>query len=75
MNNWLLSRKARSLWIAVGVGVVYGLIARLAFYYPAWENLFTVMTCGFIFLMPAALGYLTVRFLHAPRLWQRIVLP
>jgi hypothetical protein len=77
MKNWLFSRKARGLWLAVAAGVAYGLVARLAFYgaTPAWENLFTTMTCGFIFLMPAALGYLTVRFLHAPRLWQRIVLP
>ncbi len=75
MKNWLLSRKARGLWIAVGVGVAYGLLARLAFYYPAWQELFTVMTCGFIFLMPAALGYLTLRFVQEPRLWQRIVLP
>ncbi|MCB0184908.1 MAG: hypothetical protein KDE31_11615 [Caldilineaceae bacterium] len=77
MKNWLFSHKARGLWLAVAAGVLYGLAARLAFYgaNPAWENLFTTMTCGFIFLMPAALGYLTVRFLHAPRLWQRIVLP
>lgn len=75
MRNWLLSRKARGLWIAVGVGIAYGLLARLAFYSPAWQELFTVMTCGFIFLMPAALGYLTLRFVREPRLWQRIILP
>ena len=77
MISWLVSRKARGLWIAVAVGVIYGLLARLAFYHPnpAWENLFTVMTCGFIFLMPAALGYLTLRFVSEPALWQRIVLP
>ena len=75
MKHWLVSRKATGLWIAVGVGVVYGLIARLAFYYSAWQDLFTVMTCGFIFLMPAALGYLTLRFVANPNIWQRILLP
>lgn len=75
MTNWIFRRKARGLWLAVGVGVLYGLVARMAFYNSAWEGLFAVMTCGFIFLMPAALGYLALRFVQEPKLWQRIVLP
>jgi len=75
MKAWLLSRKAYGLWLAIGAGVIYGLLARLAFYHQILENLFTVMTCGFIFLMPAALGYITLRFVQEPKLWQRIILP
>ncbi len=75
MQKWFVKRPMRGIYVAIAAGLVYGLLARLAFYRSDWQELFAVMTCGFIFLMPAALGYLTLYFVRVPKLWQRIVLP
>lgn len=58
----ILSREFRTPVIAVGVGLLYGLLSRLAFGSqpgPLREYL-GVMTVGFIFLVPLAIGAITV---------------
>jgi len=42
------------------VGILYGAVARLVFTYSKFEVYFGVMTIGFIFLVPLALGALAV---------------
>ncbi|MCB0131845.1 MAG: hypothetical protein KDD78_13385 [Caldilineaceae bacterium] len=66
---------ARALWLAIGAGVAYGLLARVFYYAQALEPLFVVMSVGFIFLMPLALGYITVSLAPPRPWWQRMLLP
>ncbi|MEZ4862767.1 MAG: hypothetical protein R3C14_15735 [Caldilineaceae bacterium] len=75
MRQRLFTQQARLYWIGIVIGVAYGLVARWAFYNPALREFFTVMTCGFIFLIPTSLGYIMLRFVKEPRWWQRLVLP
>jgi hypothetical protein len=50
----------RSALIAAAVGVAYGLSFRLLFNRHEFDKVFGVMTVGFLFLVPFAVGYLTV---------------
>lgn len=51
----------RRLFLAgFAVGLAYGLVFRLLFVHNRLEALFGVMTIGFLFVVPFALGYLTV---------------
>jgi hypothetical protein len=48
----------------IGAGILYGLVSRFLFN-SNWDRvtnqtIFAVMTLGFIFLVPFALGFLTV---------------
>ncbi len=58
------ARRRRSwLWGAIVpllVGVLHGLLARLAFGAPSLQGVFAVMTVSFIFVVPLTLGFLTV---------------
>lgn len=49
-------------WVGLAVGIVYGLAARFAFTHDRFAEMLGVMTVGFLFLMPLALGVLTVYF-------------
>lgn len=47
----------------VGLAAVYGLISHMAFSDWLWDDdLFAMLTCSFLFLMPFGLGALTVHF-------------
>lgn len=49
--------------MVVGLAAVYGLISHLAFSDWLWnDDLFAILTCSFLFLMPFGLGALTVHF-------------
>ena len=50
----------RLLLAGVAAGLFYGLFFRLVFGADRFENLFGVMSIAFIFLVPFAMGYLTV---------------
>ena len=52
--------RSRGAWIGVAVGVAYGLFARLAFGLDALGNVFGVMTLTFLFVVPVAVGFITV---------------
>jgi hypothetical protein len=68
----------RVLLIAVLIGVVYGLLARLVFGLKVFENEFGVMSASFIFLVPFGLGIATVMVGERQgrwRWWKWIVVP
>jgi uncharacterized protein YndB with AHSA1/START domain len=63
---------------AVATGVAYGLVFRVVFGLNRFEDVFGVMTIGFLFFVPAALGYVTVAVgeRHGPWGWaSRILAP
>src|ERR1700730_2973089 len=51
-----------SLWLGLAVGIVYGAGARFVFTYRRFQDVFGLMSIGFIFLVPLTLGVLTVYF-------------
>ncbi len=57
MNNPL---KDRSLLYSALAGLLYGLFCRLAFTYNWPAKLLDVMTIGFLFVMPLAVGFISV---------------
>jgi hypothetical protein len=58
----ILHKGNLSVWIGLAVGVIYGVAARLLFAHGQFSDYFAIMTLGFIFLVPLALGVLTVYF-------------
>jgi hypothetical protein len=65
----------RATFIGVLSGVAYGLAARFVFDFPRTGGAFGVMTVGFLFIVPVAIGYLTVRPLREPSLPVAIFAP
>jgi hypothetical protein len=51
-----------SLWLGLVAGILYGAGARLVFTYALFNEVFVLMSIGFIFLVPVTLGVLTVFF-------------
>lgn len=51
-----------SLWLGLAVGILYGAGARLVFTYKPFNEVFLIMSIGFIFFVPLTLGALTVYF-------------
>lgn len=77
-----MTSRNRLLLSGVGAGIVYGACARLAFGFlhrGPFETVFDVMSIAFLFLVPLALGFLTVWLGEregAPwRRWRRAVVP
>lgn len=71
--HWLFS-----VWTAVFLALLYGIVAFFAFRYPAWKDLFGLMTVAYLFLVPLVLGCMTVFFgeWRARRSWWfRIFMP
>jgi len=69
-----VTRRASLIGILLGAG--YGLLARIAVATSGLEGgLFFAMTIGFLFCVPFAMGYLTVRPVTAPSLVYRIFVP
>lgn len=46
-------------WIAIGIGTLYGVLARFVFGVDAFDGIAQVMTWGFIFFVPFAIGVIT----------------
>ncbi len=61
-----------SIYFGLAAGVVYGFILRLLFSNNHLQDYWTVMTIGFMFLFPFALGILAVYFgeTEGPRSWK-----
>lgn len=71
--DWLFS-----IWMAVFLALLYGIVAFFAFRYPAWKNVFGVMTIAYIFVVPFVIGCITVYFgeWHRRRSWWfRLLMP
>jgi hypothetical protein len=63
---------------SVILGVLYGALARVVFGWKLAETVFGVMTAGFIFAVPFALGFLVVWLGERERPWgwgSRIIMP
>jgi hypothetical protein len=62
--------------LGVLAGASYGLLARFLIRVNSWHGTpFTVMTLGFLFLVPVAMGYLTVAAIDRPTWVDRIFAP
>ena len=73
LMSWLFS-----VWMAVFLALVYGIIAFLAFRYPPWMNTFKLMTLAYLFIVPIVIGAMTVFFGELKRKrswWYRIFMP
>ena len=55
-------RLALSALSGIPVALLYGAVVRYVFGIPGVSNFLTTMTCGFLFVVPIAMGALTVRF-------------
>ena len=56
-----LSLRHRASLIGILLGAAYGVLARLMIIAGSWtQTPFVVMTLGFLFLVPVAIGYLTI---------------
>ncbi len=55
-----MPRKYRKLLIAIGIPTAYAIVLRLLFGVKDWNEIFSVMSVTFLFLLPTILGALTV---------------
>ena len=54
--------------LGIGLAVAYGLVAHYAFGEWLWQgDVAAILTCSFLFLVPLALGALTISFSPAPK--------
>jgi hypothetical protein len=60
MERLLFGVRNSAALLGVGVGLAYGLLARLMFGLDVFEGLFEVMTLSFIFIVPVIIGFVTV---------------
>lgn len=68
--------KRRAIILGVLLGASYGLLARFVIRVNTWSGTsFTVMTVGFLFLVPVAMGYLTIAAIDRPTWRERIFAP
>ena len=73
----------KQMHLGVGLGILYGLFCRVMFHGGAaavrdsvsavWFELFTIMSISFMFLVPAALGFIVVWFERGERRWARML--
>jgi hypothetical protein len=70
-----LRKQRAAIAVGIGAGFLYGIFARLAFLNTRFAIPFSLMTYGFIFVVPLAVGYLTVAPLESPGWPTRIFLP
>ena len=66
--------------LGVGLGILYGLVQRVLFHghvepfsSSAWYPVFMIMSFSFLFLVPAALGFIVVWFDRRERRWSRML--
>lgn len=55
-----MNRNFKNLLIAIGIPTLYAIVLRLAFGVKDWNELFSVMSVTFLFLLPTIVGALTV---------------
>ncbi len=68
----------KAIFIGVGLGVSYGILAQFAIRIEALNDFFGIMSLGFVFVLPFCLGAITIYFAEPPlkRLWgYRIFFP
>jgi hypothetical protein len=67
----IIYRGNLSVWIGLAAGVIYAVVARLIIASARLGEYFVIMSIGFVFLVPLALGVLTVYFgfKEKPRKW------
>ena len=63
--------RLRTWLVPVALGLTYGVVARLAFGLDATGEWFGIMTLAFIFVVPLALGALTVLWHETEPAWPR----
>jgi len=73
----------KQMHLGVGLGILYGLFCRVMFHggeaavrdsvSAVWFELFTIMSTSFMFLVPAALGFIVVWFERGERRWARML--
>ncbi len=73
----------KQMHLGVGLGILYGLFCRVMFHggeaavrdsvSAVWFELFTIMSISFMFLVPAALGFIVVWFERGERRWARML--
>ena len=55
-----MNRKLKNTLIAFGVPTLYAIVLRLLFGIKDWNEIFSVMSITFLFLLPSIIGALTV---------------
>ncbi|HBK70070.1 MAG TPA: hypothetical protein DDZ39_00165, partial [Flavobacteriaceae bacterium] len=55
-----MKRSTKNLLIAIGIPTLYAIVLRIAFGVKNWNELFSVMSVTFLFLLPTIVGALTV---------------
>jgi hypothetical protein len=58
----IIHKTNASIWFGLAAGILYGAAARLGFAYHKFQDYWSLMTLGFIFLVPLTLGILTVHY-------------
>lgn len=66
---------SRAIWLGLGAGTAYGLVLRLLAESESYNDVFWIMSIAFVFVMPLALGYLTVRPHPQPSILYRLFAP
>jgi len=75
MDNPLVRTLRKPALIGVAIGTGYGVTARLAVGSTVLGGVFGVMTVSFLFLVPVAIGYLTVHPVARPSWTFRLLAP
>lgn len=68
----------KAIYIGIGLGVAYGILAQFAIRIEALSDFFGIMSLGFVFVLPFCLGAITIYFAEPSlkRLWgYRIFIP
>lgn len=73
-----MNKQLKNILIAIGIPTFYAIVLRLAFGVKDWNELFSVMSVTFLFLLPTIVGALTVYLSNknkVEKLWYRIFTP
>ena len=73
-----MNRFNKNTIIAIGIPTLYAVILRLVFGVKTWDELFSVMSVTFLFLLPTIVGALTVylsKVENVKRLTYRFFIP
>lgn len=73
-----MNSKLKNTIIAIGIPTLYAVVLRIFFGVKTWNDLFSVMSVTFLFLLPTIVGALTVYLSDrnkVEKLWYRIFVP
>ena len=73
-----MNKQLKTTLITIGIPTLYAIVLRLAFGVKDWNELFSVMSVTFLFLLPTIVGALTVYLSDknkVEKLWYRIFTP